>query len=425
LVLLPEVYYSLDIAEHLCYGKDLLKSGSFFIGENVLAFDTEEITRAHETVKRLGSQRAAAEELGISRSALQRRLYAASDDFLERKAEELGFDASQVSSFWAKSSEGSFHIKRDTTINYPDLRQEFIDFAHSHSPTVREKSFKGGDHLLVVDPADFHFNKMALAQEVGEDYNIDIAKRRLASGVEGLLSKAEGFGIDRIAFVLGNDFLHTDNSSNTTTSGTRQDAETLWWDAYTKAKEAFISAIEMCTEFAPVHLVHNASNHDWESGWMLSDSIGSWFRNDENVNIGKSSLSIAHRKYMQYGRNLIGFTHGDGAKETDLTSIMQMESRKEWSETAFATWYLHHLHHKDRKSYGKKRPMRIEKDHTGVTIIRPSSAVAGQSVFTEVVRSASGADSWHHRNAYLSKQAIECFLHHVEDGPTARFTHWC
>jgi hypothetical protein len=27
---LPEVYYSLDIAEYLCYGKDLLKSGSFF-----------------------------------------------------------------------------------------------------------------------------------------------------------------------------------------------------------------------------------------------------------------------------------------------------------------------------------------------------------------------------------------------------------
>lgn len=400
--------------------------GLFLFGENVLAIDTEVVEQIQEAVKRLGSQRAAAEELGMSRSALQRRLYAAGegDGFLERKAEELGFDAGAVSSYWAKSSEGSFHVKRDTSVSYPDLRQEFLDFAKTHAPSVREKTYQGGDHLLVVDPADIHFNKLALAGEVGDDYNIDIAKKRLASGVEGLLNKSEGFGIDRIAFVLGNDFLHCDNSFNTTTGGTKQDSDTLWWDAYNTAKESFISAIEMCSEFAPVHLIHNPSNHDWESGWMLSDSIGSWFRNNENVNIDKGSMSIAHRKYLQYGRNLIGFTHGDGAKETDLSSIMQLESRKEWAETTFATWYLHDKHHKDRKAYGKKSPVRIEKDHTGVTVIRPSNLVAEKSVFTEIVRSASGADGWHHRKGYLSKQAIECFLHHADDGPTSRFTHW-
>lgn len=381
------------------------------------------IEEAINALREYGSQRKAAEALGVARSTLQDRLKKAEHLQMETAAKEIGFPAEEVRSYWIKNENGSYYVKRDVNVSYNDLRDDFINTAASYAPVVKKKAFDGGQHLLVIDPADIHFNKLAKFVETGNEYNLEIAESRLIDGVSELLSKAEIFGIDRIVFVLGNDFLHTDNPFNTTTAGTRQDTVTMWWDAYNRAKTAFIEAISLCSEYAPVHLVHCPSNHDYASGWMLSDSISSWFRNNENVFTADSSLSIAHRKYIQYGNNLLGFTHGDGAKEGKLAQLMQYEARQAWSESKFATWYLHHYHIKDRKSYGKT-PIKIEKDHTGVTVIRSGFVEPENNVFTEIVSSPSGVDSWHHRNGYTGKQAIECYLHHIDFGPSVRFTEW-
>jgi len=383
----------------------------------------DKIEEAIEALKEYGSQRKAAQALGLSRSTLQDRLKKAEHSKMESEADEIGFPSEEVKSYWIKSDTGSYYVKRDTEVSYNDLRQGFLDFAASHSPTVKKREFQKADYLLVIDPADIHFNKLALTAETGNEYNLDIAESRLINGVADLLAKANIFGIDRIVFVLGNDFLHSDNPFNTTTAGTRQDTATMWWDAYNRAKKAFVKAIELCTHYAPVHLVHCPSNHDYASGWMLSDSIGSWFRNDENVILSDSSLSIAHRKYIQYGNNLLGFTHNDGCKESDLANLMQIECRKAWSESPFATWYLHHYHIKDRKAYGRS-PVKIERDHIGVTVIHGRAIDPENNVFTEIVRSPSAADSWHFRNGYVGKQAIECFMHEIDNGPGVRFTTW-
>lgn len=385
--------------------------------------DIEKINEALRALEEFGSQTRAAKALGVSRSTLQDRLKKAEHVEMQRAANEIGFPAEEVKSYWIKSETGSYYVKRDTEVSYNDLRQGFLDFAAEHSPVVEKREFKKGEHLLVIDPADIHFNKLALAAETGNEYNLDIAESRLINGVSELLARADIFGIDRIVFVLGNDAAHADNPFNKTTAGTHQDTVSMWWEGYRRAKNAFVKAIELCTQYAPVHLVHCPSNHDYMTGWMLSDSIGSWFRNNENVILSDSSLSIAHRKYIQYGNNLLGFTHNDGAREGDLSNLMQIECRKAWSESKFGTWYLHHLHVKDRKAYGKS-PVKIEKDNLGVTVIRSSSIDPENSVFTEIVRSPSGTDGWHHRNGYLGKQAIEAFMHHFEEGPTVRFTTW-
>lgn len=384
-------------------------------------FDIEETKRVFEECGQ--NQTEAAKRLGIARSTLQSRLKKIDHEACETAANELGFPSDEVHSYWIKTDTGSFYVKKDYDVSYNNLRQEFLDFAQEHAPYTKKKHYKKGDNLLVIDPADIHFNKLALKQETGYEYNLDIAESRLIEGISALLAKADMHGIDHIAFVLGNDFLHADNPFNTTTSGTRQDTVTMWWDAYNRCKKVFVSAIDLCTEYGQTHLIHCPSNHDYASGWMLSDSISSWFRNDANVVTDNSSLSIAHRKYLQYGNNLLGFTHNDGAKEGDLAQLMQYEARSHWSESVFATWYLHHYHTKDRKSYGKS-PMKIEKDHIGVTTIHSSRLSPQDNVMTEIVRSPSAPDAWHHRNGYVGMQAIECFMHHVEYGPNVRFTEW-
>ena len=46
------------------------------------------------------------------------------------------------------------------------------------------------------------------------------------------------------------------------------------------------------------------------------------------------------------------------------------------------------------------------------------------NVTVETLRSPSPADSWHHRNGYISKEAVEAFIHSKEFGQVARLTHF-
>lgn len=391
-----------------------------------MSFSLEELNKVVETVDRLGSQRKAAKELGITRRSLQRRLYAYNNRFLNEHSNELGFDKDKVTGYWVKSKTGSFYVKNDTPIDYNELREQFIKDSKEYAPKYKknEKREVNEKHLLVIDIADIHFGKLSLIEETGHNYNLEIAESRMTEGINKLLQKAEGHGIDRIVFILGNDFLHRDNAFNTTTAGTYQDADGMWWQAFNVAKRSYISAIERLAEIAPVHLVFCPSNHDYVSGFMLSDTICSWFSNHPNVITKDGSLSISHRKYIQYGSNLIGFTHGDGAKEHDLSSLMQFEARANWGVTRFGYWYLHHYHIKNRKIYGKTKIVK-EVDHVGVTIIETGKQnEPDNSIYVEVVRSPSAADGWHNRNGYIGNAAVECFLHHIDEGQVARFTHY-
>jgi len=261
-------------------------------------------------------------------------------------------------------------------------------------PKVKYEAFDDS-HLLVVDPADVHIGKLASSFEVGEDYNSQIAVKRVLDGVHGILNKSKGFNIDKIMFVIGNDILHIDTPKRMTTSGTPQDTDGMWYTNFLLAKQLYVDCIELLMQVAPVHVVFNPSNHDYTNGFFLADAISAWFRNSEDVTF---DVSISHRKYYQYHNNLIGTTHGDGAKENDLPLLMANESPKEWSETKHKYIYIHHKHHK------------WSKDIMNVTL--------------EGMRSPSEADSWHHRNGYQhSPRAIEGFIHHKIHGQVARITH--
>lgn len=375
-----------------------------------------------EAVNQYGSKAAAARELGIPRETLRDRL---KEPMLEQAGNELGFPAEDVTGYWVKSKSGSYYVRRDNSIDYNDLRDEFLKSAANYAPKYSKRTVvETGQHLLVIDPADVHFGKLALSEETGYTYDIEAAAQRVRSGIAALIDKAEVHGISKIVFVLGNDFLHIDNPKRTTTSGTPQDTDGMWWQAFKAAKTCYIACIEELAQVADVHLIHCPSNHDSQSGWMLADSICSWFANHPNVNAADGSVSIAHRKYVQFGSNLIGFTHGDSAKENELPNLMQYEARESWGNSRYAYWYLHHWHHKDRKAYSKSA-QKIEKDHTGVTVIQSGKRPeAYNSTFTEVIRSPSAPDPWHHRNGYINEQAIECFLHHPDNGQVARFTHF-
>ena len=284
----------------------------------------------------------------------------------------------------------------DLDYNDKDLHKLFLDDLKNYSPKyntyVREE--QNEPHLLVIDPADIHIGKLCSAFEVGEDYNNQIAVQRVLSGVNGILDKVSSLNIDKILFVIGNDILHIDDPKRITTSGTPQDTDGMWHSNFLIAKQLYVDIIEKLMCVADVEVVFNPSNHDYTNGFFLAQVIETHFRNCDNVNF---DCSIAHRKYFTYGDNLIGTSHGDGAKQIDLPMLMAHES-KDWINCKHKYFYIHHFHHKISKDY--------------------------MSVCVEALRSPSGTDSWHHRNGYEhAPKAVEGFVHHKKHGQIMRITN--
>ena len=321
------------------------------------------------------------------------------DKGIFNECENVGIDPEKVKHYWYKGKNYSINVKGadNNVFNYADFKDDFIgsvkDIRPNHIQIIRTKSDEES-HCLLIDPADVHINKLCSAFETGEEYNSQIAVQRVKDGVSSIIKKSEGFNIDKIILIVGNDILNTDNTKNSTTKFTPQDTHLKWFDAFLMAKQLYIDIIQTLVAIADLEIVYNVSNHDEMSGFFLMDSLYSWYNEHPNI---KFDRSPSHRKYTTYGKNLIGTTHGDGAKQNDLPLLMCHEASEHWHKCKHRYWFTHHVHHK------------ISKDIMSVQI--------------ESLRSPSPADSWHHKSGYQhSPLAIEGFLFHKEFGQVARLT---
>lgn len=332
------------------------------------------------------------------RRKIGRELQSSDHSALFSECSSVGINPDSVTSYWYKGKQFSINVRPNSSQFDPesfidDLVSEVKKWAPEYKTIKRDINADG--HCFVFDPADVHIGKLASSFETGEEYDQEIAISRVKLGLEGLLNKAKGFKIDKIIFVTGNDILHIDTPKRTTTSGTNQDTDGMWYDNFVKAKRLLVDIIETLVTIADVQVVYNPSNHDFMSGFMLLQAVEAWFRNCSNVSF---SNDMTHRKYVKYGKNLIGTTHMDGAKIQDLPLLMAHESSQYWHECKHRYIYGHHVHHKISKDY--------------------------MSVNVETLRSPSSADGWHHRNGYqYAPKAVEGYIHHPEHGQVARLTH--
>jgi hypothetical protein len=319
---------------------------------------------------------------------------------IKQESNSMGLDEKDVKHGWIKNKEASLFFKNpnfkvEGLNEIQRIKDECIKEVKAYAPKYPTiKTIKSTDsHLLVIDIADLHIGKLSSAFETGEDYNSQIAVKRAKDGLQGILDKAKGFDIDKVLFVAGNDILHTDNGK-TTTGGTPQDTDGMWFDNFIMAKNLYIELLEQLMSFAEVEVVYNPSNHDLMHGFFLMQLIEAHFSKSKiNFNV-----NLLHRKAFKYGNNLIGTTHGDGAKVENLPLLLATEFPVLWSQTKHRYIYSHHIHHKQSR------------DFIGVTF--------------ETLRSPSSSDSWHKKNGYCGvPKAVEGYVHHKEFGQIARLTH--
>lgn len=254
-------------------------------------------------------------------------------------------------------------------------------------PKITEIKYADGNLMFELPIMDFHFSKLAWAEETGDDYDLKIAETLYKATVLDFLSeiKERKFKIELIVFPIGQDFFHFDNSDNKTTAGTALDVDSRWQKMYRKGVELLIWAIEQLRQIAPVQVVNVPGNHDYVLSYCAVVTVNAYYKDCESVTV---SLSPTERKYIRYGVNLIGFSHGKEGKR--IEHLMQQEKPEDWGETMYREWHLGDLHHEEAKEIG------------GVKIRRLSSITA--------------RDAWHAKKGYCAVRMAQAFLWDKERG---------
>lgn len=273
-------------------------------------------------------------------------------------------------------------------ISMEELKEWFNTFDRKNKTVKDYSNTVPKDGLLLEIPlVDVHYNKRTYEIEVGKEYGISNTEEDFLKVISNFIERVKGRNIEKIIFPIGNDFANIDNTENSTTKLTRQDVDVRWQEMFLGSSELLIKAIDMLSEVSLVEIFYVPGNHDQMVGFHLTQVLSAWYRNDERVTVDTSPKA---RKYVQYGKCLIGYTHGNKEKNR-IFGLMQTEEPKLWGDTIFREWHCGHFHHEQTKE--------------------------NQGVIVKYLSSISPTDAWHYESGYVgSLQKAQAFLWDKEKG---------
>jgi hypothetical protein len=311
-----------------------------------------------------------------------------------------GFKVARISTNYKE--DGS--VGQQWVIGMPDkARQEelFRMFIDTLSQEVRPiKKLSAGppknvdeDLMCVFPMGDPHFGMYSWWQDAGEDFDLKIAEDLTCSAIDRLVASAPAAGT-ALLLNLGDHF-HADNQKNLTNSGHQLDVDGRWAKVQQVGLRAMIHGVRRLLEkFPKVVFRINRGNHDGHSSYALALMLSCYFHNEPRVEV---DLSPAVAWYHQFGKNLIGSTHGDTLKGPAMLPVMAADQPEAWGQTKHRVWYVGHVHHQDSKEY-------------------PGGVV-------EYFRTLAARDAWHAGQGYRAGRDMRCIVLHREHGEIER--HRC
>ena len=238
------------------------------------------------------------------------------------------------------------------------------------------------DTMVIMGLVDSHFGMLAYNSETGEgDFDLEVAEKLYSNAVEDALDKTNNINVKKIVIPIGNDFFHINNVLNRTPKGNNPlDVSGLMSKIFQTGEMAVIKAVEKCISYAPVELIWVPGNHDPEISYFLCKVLHAYYRNNKYINV---DISPKSRKFIKWGTNLIGFSHGSEEPIKNLPHIM-VDSCPEWiGKCKNREWLIGHIHKKKEMNF-------VGVDSLGSTIVR-------------VLPSLSSIDKWHYDKGYVGK----------------------
>lgn len=294
-------------------------------------------------------------------------------------------------------------LRRRAPKRLTDALEMIHERAKLHSPAYRNlpKIKPPSDpHMLEVSLFDVHFGKLAWEQETGNNFDLKTVEKIYRNAVKDLLSRAAGYQIEEILFPVGQDFCNIDNLRNETHAGTSQDTDSRYAKIVETMMASLVWAIDYLVAYVPkVRVVLSWGNHDKTVSYHLCRELAAWYRTCKRVEV---DYKFRQRKFIEYGINLIGLTHGNEEPLHKLPALMATEVPDAWARSKVREWHTGDKHKKKRIDW-------VSVDtHEGVVI--------------RILPSLSAIDAWHYSKGYVGVRAAEAYLWSKRDGRVGNFS---
>jgi DNA repair exonuclease SbcCD nuclease subunit len=171
--------------------------------------------------------------------------------------------------------------------------------------------------------------------------NLNDIRDKFDVTINDICNRIKDKKLEKIYLVPLGDILHYDTPTRTTTAGTNLESTELdFATIFNMGAEMLIGGIDKLLQIAPIEIPYISGNHDRTLGYALIKSIQFYYRNNQSVTV---DCDILPRKFRKIGKSLVGWAHGDLAKDK-VGSWLQTEARKEWGDTCFSEVHVGHFH---------------------------------------------------------------------------------
>ena len=300
------------------------------------------------------------------------------DDLELAALHKINLDKYVITNYWSKVlPSGKFtssvfsKLKKPQDYTAEDFAKFLVDYKSNYILQSAPKQERGKEIDIELSLSDFHLAKRHID---GDNSILRRCTTYLTAALSLVYDVKAIYDIDTIVFPISNDFFHTDNYQNQTTSGTPQDTIADYAHEYELGFDLLVDTItQLKAVCKKVHVVLVQGNHDRTKSYYLAHALDVHFKSDNNIFFDREHTVV---KAVMVGETFIGYHHGN-CKIEDLPLL-------------FAT----HPDYSQMFGYAKYREV-----HTGDKHHYMAKEVKGVRI--QQMPSLSGTDRWHADNNYV------------------------